>query len=213
MHKAGLAVRVLSAKVYFAQTVRRWSFRRIGWLWAVGSFLLFPAASYAGQISTDFDGDGIADVVRLRESLSTVIEVWLSSSQKVTEIQTKGRTVHVVASDLNGDGRPEIVVADGKSRVRVWRLGSGELTPVQRRKGAPRKAPLPSGDEVDDGPNAPAPADQHRTTVQLPLAQSVQLSFTNVGAVARGPVRIATSPAPSPRPRSERGPPVAIPGF
>jgi hypothetical protein len=182
-------------------------------LWAVGSFLLFPAASYADQIHPDFDGDGVADVVRLRQSLSTVIEVWLSGSQKITEIQTKGQTVHVVASDLNGDGRPEIVVADGKSRVRVWRLGSGELTLVHRRKRPPPKVPLPSGDEVDDGPNAPPPADQHRTTVQLPLAQSEQLNVTTVGSIASGAVRIATSLVPSPRPHSERGPPLVIRGF
>jgi hypothetical protein len=92
--------------------------------WVVfACILLLPTFAAAAErpLSVDLDGDGRHDhftVDRHREP--SVLRVWLSASNSTHLIRTRAAVVQVVAVDLDGDHRPELVARDSESRIRVW---------------------------------------------------------------------------------------------
>ncbi len=50
----------------------------------------------------------------------SVLHIWLSASDTTQVIRTRARLLQVVATDLDGDHRPELIARDSESRIHVW---------------------------------------------------------------------------------------------
>ena len=86
----------------------------------------FPAASYA---VADFDGDGKADLAETDSGAGTVIVMLNDGTGRPVVSKaygTGGGAGMVRAADLNGDGHPDLIVANTQSSVAILlNLGSG----------------------------------------------------------------------------------------
>ncbi|HEV8512031.1 MAG TPA: FG-GAP-like repeat-containing protein [Cyclobacteriaceae bacterium] len=96
--------------------------------------------------TADFDGDGKQDVATANNG-STNISVFLNTGSPGTISFTKSlltpnvNTLHVTSADLNGDGKPEILVTElNGSRVFIFKNNS---TPGSLSFGAPTSITIP----------------------------------------------------------------------
>ncbi|HKW03307.1 MAG TPA: VCBS repeat-containing protein, partial [Vicinamibacterales bacterium] len=86
--------------------------------WAAVSAALFfqPATALADAVYADFDRDGKRDVVSIVPGSKSTLQVWLSATQTLRHLRLSRPVLRVVALDLDGDGRPEIVASDTDAR-------------------------------------------------------------------------------------------------
>ena len=97
--------------------------RRIFWMLCAAAVLLLPqlAAAQEKPLLVDLDGDGAHDrVIVGAPNQASNVSVWLSTSQAEQRIRTRSIVLQIVASDLDGDNRPELIARDSKSRIHVW---------------------------------------------------------------------------------------------
>ena len=97
--------------------------RRTFWMLCAAAVLLLPqlAAAQEKPLLVDLDGDGHHDrVIVGSPSQASNVRVWLSTSQAEQRIRTRSTVLQIVASDLDGDNRPELIARDSKSRIHVW---------------------------------------------------------------------------------------------
>lgn len=100
----------------------RLKLRQAFWV-VIACVLLLPTFAAAAQrpLAVDLDGDGRHDHFTVdphREP--SVLRVWLSASNTTHLIRTRVALVQVIAVDLDGDHRPELVARDRESRIRIW---------------------------------------------------------------------------------------------
>jgi len=188
-----------------------WSSRRLlRWtLAAVVSLagIWAPRAAAAAEFYADLDYDGVRDVVSIQTVPRTGLRVWLSKSNSTLILRTRRVITHIAASDIDGDGRIDLVASDSAARVTVWhRTNRGHLRVTHPRRvtrpdtmsrsrrvhGAGDEAPVAALD--DSGPTAPFGG---RDTHGTPLAFLDEIL----------PPTPAPGSAINAQPRASRGPP------
>lgn len=171
------------------------SIRRTLWLAASVCLLLTRFAS-AGEatLAADFDGDGHHDRVVLDGAQPSVLRIWLSATNATAEIHSHTPIVRVVARDLDGDRRPELIAGSG-SGLQVWTRRHHSFRAFKPHGHIDADMARPGHRAFDDGPV------ESRAAIQWiggPLASVVG------SAQPRAPDTDPTLPpsATAPRPRS-----------
>jgi hypothetical protein len=123
--------------------------------------VLCAARAGAGPLRIDLDHDGIRDIVNVSQAPAKPgLELWLSSTQRVTRLRVRSRVDAVVAADVDADGLPDLVASSarpGAKGLQVWRnAGKGLFERLRRRHRARHSqlATRPHG-RVTDLPDAP----------------------------------------------------------
>jgi hypothetical protein len=170
--------------------------------WMVCACLLIVptlAAAAESALSIDLDGDGRRDGVVLdgRESL---VQVWLSASNTTQVIHTAVPVQRVVAADLDGDHRPELIARDSKSQIHVWTAKQKKFRPYHPHDAVPSADKQLHHGWVDDDDSEPA------DVVTNPTVPSPALALC---ASPRAPARVRSEPftaLPARRDRSSAAP-------
>jgi hypothetical protein len=151
--------------------------RRVLWLAFTCVLLLVPRVGWAQlAVYADFDGDGRHDPVTLDRS-ERAVRVWLSRTGTTDVIGGQGPLLRVIATDLDGDRRPELVASDTSTGLHVWKIdGSNRFRSYPPLRSSSEAMLHSRGNTVDDAPLA---ADDTLPTVrraQEPLgARAVSL--------------------------------------
>jgi hypothetical protein len=82
--------------------------------------LLLPRFAGAAGAAIDLDGDGRHDSVVFDDHAPAIVRVWLSASDTTQVIHSRVPLLRVVAMDLDGDARPELIARDRTSQIHVW---------------------------------------------------------------------------------------------
>lgn len=110
------------------------------------------AAAADPALSADFDGDGRRDRVTLDRAQPSVLHVWLSSTNAVADIHSHSSIVRVVARDLDGDRRPELIAGvDGG--LQVWTRNHHGFRTFTPRRVVDADLRRPGRRAIDDGPS------------------------------------------------------------
>ena len=94
--------------------------RQAVWMVCACVLLLPPVAAAEPSLPIDFDGDGRRDQVMLDHREPSLLHVWLSASDTTQLIRVRVPLLQVVAADLDGDPRPELIARDSESQIHVW---------------------------------------------------------------------------------------------
>jgi len=100
--------------------------------------LLSPSVARAADavLVVDLDGDGVRDRVTVDSRQPSLLSVWLSTTGAISTIHSSSPLIRVVATDLDGDHRAELIARDSRSGLHVWTRG---------RKGFHRVRPHSTG--------------------------------------------------------------------
>jgi hypothetical protein len=168
-----------------------------------------PRWAAAAEFYADLDHDGIRDIVSIESVPQTGLRVWLSKSNSTLILRTRRQITHIAASDIDGDGRIDLVASDSSSRVHVWhRTTRGQLR-VTRPRRASRPDTVSSRRHVrgagEEGPLATL--DENGPTGPLANPRGIRAGPL---ALLTGILPFAAAPPSSlnSRPRDSRGPPV-----
>ena len=86
--------------------------------------LLLPRLAVAEPslaLGFDLDGDGRGDQVMLDRDKPLLLHVWLSRSGTTQVIRSRVPILQIVAVDLDGDHRLELIARDRDSQLHVWK--------------------------------------------------------------------------------------------
>jgi len=95
--------------------------RSVLWITCVSAILLPRPAAADQRLAVDVDGDGRSDRVTVEVGEPFVIKVWLSESGRTFVLRSREPLAQIVARDLDGDHRPELIASDQDARIHVWR--------------------------------------------------------------------------------------------
>jgi hypothetical protein len=93
---------------------------RLSGLFALLLLVLAPAVASADDFFADFDRDGVRDIVTIPKAPARGLLVWLSGSRSLLRLRTRRQVTGVTARDVDGDGRLDLVAADGSAKLHVW---------------------------------------------------------------------------------------------
>ena len=133
--------------------------------------LLLPAFAAAAERPrpVDLDGDGRHDRFTVDSHRDpSVLRVWLSASNTTHLIRARVPLVQVIAVDLDGDHRPELVARDSESRIRVWTRKGTRFDSYRPREVASRTLQQPNHRTIRD--NDSELPDVTTSTAFAPLA-------------------------------------------
>jgi len=132
---------------------------RAVWIVCV-SLVLLPTLAAAADlgIAADFDSDGRRDHVMLDRREPSVLKVWLSASGTTHFIHTRVPLLRIIATDLDGDHRPELIARDSKSQIHVWTRKHQGFRSYGPRLVLPVVLKRPIRRSVDDHDTEPAGA-------------------------------------------------------
>jgi hypothetical protein len=133
--------------------------------------MLLPRVTTAGDrpLLVDLDGDGQHDQLRVdRGRERSVLHVWLSASDTTELIHARVALVQVIAADLDGDHRPELIARDSESRIRVWTRNGHRFHSYPPRKVVHHTLNQPHHRSIGD--NDHEPLGETLTTTFAPLA-------------------------------------------
>jgi hypothetical protein len=141
----------------------------LAWLIGIGAASAAPSA-----IVGDFDGDGRHDRAELSAAEPSAVRIYLSTTHKTSVVHSKTPILSLVARDLDGDQRDELIVRGASARLQVWTKQRNRFAKVHPRHHAslPRarldrhhveQAPVDSALDPDPSPSHPAAI---ATTVQ-----------------------------------------------
>jgi len=74
-------------------------------------------------LNVDVDGDGLHDRVIVDSREPSLLRVWLSTTGGISTIRSSSPLIRVVATDLDGDHRAELIARDSASGLHVWTRG------------------------------------------------------------------------------------------
>jgi hypothetical protein len=187
--------------------------RRVLWLTCTCALVLVPrVGSTEPAVYADFDGDGRHDSVTFDRNERAVLRVWLSRTGTTDVIRSQGPLLRVIATDLDGDRRPELVANCTSTGLHVWKItGRNRFRSYSPRRSLPKATIRSSGKTLDDDPVA---ADDTLTTfrhVQEPLSGRAPV----LASVTRSQIRAlqqdrVPSPTPCVTPSAPRAPPTVI---
>lgn len=126
--------------------------RRALWLAFAALLLLTRIAGAAyPALSADFDGDGHRDHVIVDHAQPSVVHVWLSSTNATADIHSHAPIVRLVARDLDGDRRSELI-ANADGGVQVWTRKRHGFHAFRPDRGGDADLARQSRRAFDDGP-------------------------------------------------------------
>lgn len=163
-------------------------FRRLAWL-ICACCLLAPLSAAAEGLLTDLDGDGHGDTV-VADSHSHTLQVWFSASGWTQRIHTRATPQQIIAADLDGDSKPELIWSDSNATIHVLTRKHKRFHPFARGQAIPAHSTPPPRDGADqadpdsidlsasDAPAAcvidsAAPIDIAMPIVAIPIAKLV----------------------------------------
>lgn len=136
--------------------------RRAVWLvWLC--LLAGPHTAHASglTVSADFDGDGRYDRAELERRESSLLRGWFSASHSTSVVHSSTPLLTIAATDLDGDGRHELIASGTLGRLQVWTKRRHGFTRLHPHQGAPvvssGQAPLTVDDESEDTSGAEVP--------------------------------------------------------
>jgi len=125
------------------------------WLACAGVLLIVSCATATElKLSAELDGDGRQDHVTLDRYEPQVLRVWLSATRTTRVLRSRRPIVGVVAIDLNGDGRPELIVTTATA-LRVWTNGRNGFHSYHPTRSTRAAIGCGSDRLFEDGPMAP----------------------------------------------------------
>ena len=148
--------------------------------------------------AADFDGDGRSDTVTLDRTEPSVVRVWLSRTGTSAVLRSKRPLASVMAADLDGDHRPELIVRDIFSHLHIWKRDAkaGRFT-LHAPKRPPQTTRQPSGRSIDDdSSDSPEAVQGFRYTPDLIGLLAVSGSRSDARSVRVPVVSLAVLPAP-----------------
>jgi hypothetical protein len=92
---------------------------------ACACVLLASTLAHASEpgLVVDLDGDGVHDRAIVDSREPSLLRVWLSSTDSISTIRNSSPLVGVVAIDLDGDHRAELIARDSAAGLHVWTRG------------------------------------------------------------------------------------------
>lgn len=124
--------------------------RRSLWLVLTCMLVLVRFASAAEpSLSADFDGDGHRDHAVLDHAEPTLLHVWLSSTNATAIIRSQTPIIHLVATDLDGDRRSELIAGD-RTGLRIWTKTHRDFRSYRPRRVAPATLASPTHRALSD---------------------------------------------------------------
>lgn len=107
------------------------------------------------RLAADFDGDGQHDSATLDVRNPAAVQVWLSTTGLTSIIHARAPIVAIVATDLDGDRRSELIATSSTPGLQVWsrtRHRFHRLGTVRPHRAGPATLTLPGHRNLDDGP-------------------------------------------------------------
>jgi hypothetical protein len=131
--------------------------RRALWGVFVSALVLAPGVASAEPTdAADLDGDGRIDAVTLDRTQPFILHVWLTRTNTTAVIHTKRPIARVIAADLDGDRRPELIVRDIFSALHIWRQDTRNGFKPHAPKRNPQTTSRPASHTIDGGlPDSP----------------------------------------------------------
>src|SRR6187549_2312477 len=203
-------MRARSPLGYVHRDMSRPLIRLVLLIWGLCACLLLLPQAAAGSTSVvaDFDGDGRNDTVRLDQHRPSVLQVWLSASGTTHVLVSRRPLRHVVADDLDGDRRPELIASDSQSRIHVWTPRPKGFRAYHPRQAIPKELSAPSGRSVDGRNGEPKEAVTGGATGPFSLTRTLPLVPPDDSSIAGVQQAASARPAsPAVQPWSPRPPP------
>lgn len=177
---------------------------------AVALLLVPRIGSAEAVVQTDFDGDGQRDQVKLDRGQPKILQVWLSGTGTTDVIRTRRPVLRVIAADLDGDHRPELIARDTSASLHVWKRDARKGFKSYRPRRSLPKARIVSKGKTIGGDPGPGDDPQQFQPGQDLLDSSAPRSASNGRLVhAINPDR-PLSVSPSFTPSAPRAPPAFI---
>jgi hypothetical protein len=99
----------------------------------------------------DLDGDGVRDRVIVDSREPSLLRVWLSTTGSISTIRTSSPLIVVVATDLDGDHRAELIARDSAAGLHVWTRGKKRFHKVRPHSADATTLARQKRHVVDDG--------------------------------------------------------------
>jgi hypothetical protein len=114
--------------------------------------MLWSAQAYAATTASfgDFDGDGYRDRFSIDAAEPSIVRVWLSATRSTHIIHSAQPLRAVIAADLNGDHRAELIAATRSSGLHVWTKASSGFRIYHRKRPDPRTFHRPDRRSIND---------------------------------------------------------------
>lgn len=156
-------------------------------------------ASAELPVPADFDGDGRSDTVTVDRTEPSVVRVWLSRTGTSAVLRSKRPLAGVMAADLDGDHRPELILRDVFSHLHIWKRDSkAQRFTLHAPKKPPQTTRRPASRSIGDGQSDPPEALQGARYTPDLIGCSAVSAYRISSHQLRTHV-VATSLPPSPR--------------
>jgi hypothetical protein len=178
----------------------------------LGVLLLAPRVhAMDAAVAADFDGDGVPDRVTVDRLEPSLVRIWLSRTGTTDVIHSREPLLHIVATDLDGDYRPEIIASKASPGLQIWTRGrkgfrafhprrvsrqSDLNVPHPRARDKSNSAPVCAAWEVKPLAPSPKPADRAWAPSRVDWQQTP--AYVSRLVTARHFLRRAPRPPPVP---------------
>jgi hypothetical protein len=150
--------------------------------------VLLPHGAAANpSLAIDLDGDGRHDHVAVDRREPSVLRVWLSASDTTQSIRAGVPLLRFIATDLDGDHRPELIARDTESQIHVWTRKHRRFKPYRAHLAAPVALQRASRHSLDDRDTEPSNAIPGVTWAPFALL---------LGPATRAPALVASHSGP-----------------
>jgi hypothetical protein len=157
------------------------------------------AQAAESSITADFDGDGQNDRVTVDHGEPSVLHVWLSTTGMTFTIRSTVPVLQLVARDLDGDNRAELIGHDSAAGLHIWTNRHKGFHAFRPHRIVPGALGSTTRHRWDDGP----PSDTSGLSWNKPLPVGLVLSDDS-----RGPSDGPGSSFPSVSPAAGTGRPL-----
>jgi hypothetical protein len=173
---------------------------------------LGPAAATAAErtLTADFDGDGQHDRVVVDGREPSLLHVWLSTTNTTASLRSSTPVFRIVATDLDGDRRPELIANDAHHGLHVWTRKKRGFHSYRPHRANPGSLSTPTHRRVDDGPTNEEPALSAASVPAIALVLSAEPRGPTHGPLPFIAHSASLPPAPVSAPSAPRPPPAPL---